>query len=309
MANNNNNIFGLKNLPKNIVPGPNVPTGNLLGINVPVSEVNKNLKNIFSPFEAAFFFDNDSKYIDQLSPCVKIRSHKVAGSEALDGTRIGSPKYQSYINEMTSAGADIGNSIASLIRTQVSRGLAYEEYIDFGSGISEADIAILKAWLEEHAGKKLAVLIDYDRTLTQLEGSYFLGNSFDEFKKTLVAYGVPSDNLTLEGFVEYYTGGSTRMKMLQSMFDLIYSTPNVSVYILTNNPACFSYSDFFTNVIKVLTKGRLFGLLCSAKTGGNKRTAIQQGGPLFYGLCPAQGGRRKKKTRRHQKKRKQTRRK
>lgn len=308
MANNNNNIFGLKNLPKNVAPvGANVPTENLLGLNVPPSEANANLINLFSPFEAAFFLDNDSKYINQLSPCPKIKAQKVPGREILHGTPLDGTIYRIYMSDMTSAGAEFGLAIKRLIQTQLSRGLLYEENIDFGSGIAEVHIDMLRAWLEEHKGKKLAVLLDYDRTLTQVEGSFFLGNSLEEMKKTLVAYGVPSEKVTLEGFVEYYTGGATRMKMLQEMFDMIYSYQNVSVYILTNNPACFNYSELFSDVLRVLTKGRPFGLLCSAKTGGNKRTAVQQGGPLFQGLCPAVGGRRKKKTRRHAKKRKQTR--
>lgn len=311
MANLNNNIFGLKNLPKNTGFNPNVPTGNLLGLNAApaAAVVNPNLQNLASPFDAAFFFDNDSRYIEQLRPCAKIKSHKVAGSEYLFGTRIGGDDYRNYMRNMSSLGEEFGESIARLIASQGPRGMRYEENIDLGSGIAPLDIAVLKTWLEENKEKKLAVLIDYDRTLTQLEGSYFLGNSFEEMKKTVESYGVSSDRLTLEGFVEYYTGGTERMEMLQEMFDLIYSIPNVSVYILTNNPACFTYAGLFTEVIKLLTKGRPFGLLCSARTGGNKRVAIQQGGPLFKDLCVAAGGRRGKKSRRHNKKRKTTRRK
>ena len=317
MPNNNNNIFGLKNLPKNVVAGPNVPTGNLLGLNaeapasVSVSAgLPANLRNLAAPYDAAFFFDNDTRYISQVSACApKIKSHKVAGREYLRGTPIGGTEYKNFMANMSGVGEEFGRTIAVLIALQGARGVPYEEMIDIGSGIAPMDIAVLKTWIGEHTGQKLAILIDYDRTLTQIEGSYLLGNSFEEMKSILAANKVPSDTLTVEGFVEYYTGGHERMEMLQKMFDDIYATPNLSVFILTNNPACFRNEGLFREIIGVLTKGRPFGLLCSAQTGSNKKVAIQQGGPMLKGLCPAAGGRRRiKKTKKHHKKRRLTRR-
>jgi hypothetical protein len=88
------------------------------------------------------------------------------------------------------------------------------------------------------------------------------------------------------------------MKMLQEMFDFLYSK-NVSVFLLTNNTGCPKSKQLFQEVMDVLTRNRPSTVICGADFGYNKKLAIQQQlvlspGAALKPLCPAVGGKRKK---------------
>ncbi len=234
------------------------------------------------PFDAAFFLDNDYTYIIQVRPCEpKIIAHPVPGSMgAVPEVSLESKPYKNLLKRLSPAGKAYAAAIAPLVKGG--------ERIDEGSGIQERDIEALGDWISEHEGQKLAVLFDYDRTLTVMEGGNFLGQTFEEMKTAL---GAPS--LSVEGMAEYYAGGIKRLRRLQSMFDALYEMPNLTLYVLTNNPVCLQNVPLFTEVLHVFTQGRPIKLLCSYAFRSNKRLAIQSD-PLLAPLCSAaKGGRRK----------------
>ena len=308
-----NNIFNLASVPPSTGPVNPVAEGNLLGMaaNAAPLRYEANLASLAAPYDAAIFLDNDSKYTLQVKKCGdKIQVRKVAGTGwGFSEKPFASSVYTDYISRLSPAGVLFAEAIARLISQMAERaGVPPGEGIDEGSGIGPGDIAAVNEWIAGHAGQKLAVLLDYDRTLTQIEGAFFIGSSFQEMKKSLeTEHGIPSAALTIDGFVDYYVGGPQRVAMLQGMFDRLYATPDLSVFILTNNPACYNYVELFTEVISVLTRGRPFQLVCSALTQGNKKTAIQTT-PALQSLCAAVGGRRKRKTKRNKRSKRKTRR-
>ena len=289
---NNNNIFGLKNLPKNVPPaaaGAGVPTANLLGLNEP------------RPFDAALFLDNDAKYIRQVAACdpseTMMKAHKVAGSQFLMGKEVSSGTMTRYLDSLSEGGKAFGKMVVSYITfaAKLSREAA-EEYLDEGAGIREGDVRVVQEWVARNAGKNLAVLLDWDRTITTIEGGFYTAGSFEEMMKIMAAQ-VDTRGLTLENMMEYYVGGPRRLAMLQDMFDFLYTSGNVTIYILTNNRVCIDYPTLLAEMASVLTRGRPIRFICSASHGQNKQSAILATGELKH-LCPMKGGKRRKKTRR-----------
>lgn len=298
MANNNNNMFGLKNLPKHIAPSPNIPTANLLGL---------------GPIDEALFLDNDIHHLLNVAKCSRIQSVKVAGKD--DSCKCGhtihvqSPEYIHFLDELSDKGRAAASVIARIIMSTDHK----TESLDIGSGIQPREVRYVKEWVETHKNKRLAVFIDYDRTITTIEGGYLLAPSFQELIERfhdleLGKYDLKEHllGLTIEGFVEYYVGGPKRMKMLQDMFDFLYQN-DVKCILLTNNTACPARKQLFRQMLEVLTKGREIFIICGAEYGYDKRSAIQSQDASFpagslVNLCQMVGGKRKK-TRRMKKRR------
>lgn len=308
MPNNNNNIFGLKNLPKNLAPGGNAATANLLGLNaippvaapVAAAPLPANLEELLPPFDTAFFLDNDSKYVRQVRACdsseEKIKAHKVAGSDYIRGVALESAVMTRHLANLSEGGRAFGRMIVEYIAFLAKNypGFLREELIDEGSGIRGDDVRILRDWVEVNAGKRRVVLIDWDRTLTTIEGGFYTSDSFEEMMKTLMSY-VNTNGLTVENMVEYYVGGMERLTMLQEMFDFLYSK-NVTIYILTNNRVCIDHPKMLTQLANVLTRNRPINLICSAAHGQDKQRAILATEKVKH-LCPMRGGKRPKTTR------------
>jgi hypothetical protein len=311
MPNNNNNIFGLKNLPKNVAPAANaVPQANLLGLNANAippaphapaapAALPANLEELMPPFDTAFFLDNDSKYIGQVRACDssegKIKAHKVAGSDYLMGVGLESDAMTRHLENLTEGGRAFGNMIVGYIAFLAKNypGFLREEMIDEGSGIRAEDVRALREWVERNTGKRMVVLFDWDRTLTTIEGGFYTANSFAEMIKTLASF-VDTSGLTVENMVEYYVGGMERLTMLQEMFDFLYSK-NVTIYILTNNRVCIDHPKMLTQLANVLTRNRQVHLICSAAHDHNKQRAILATEKVRH-LCPMRGGKRSKHT-------------
>jgi len=296
---NKNNIFGLKTLPKNVAPGPNVPTANLLGL---------------GPIDEALFIDNDIHHVLNVGMCPKIQSMKVAGKDESckcgHTIHVQSPEYIHFLEELSDKGRAAANVITRLIMSTDHK----TESLDIGSGIQPREVRFVKGWVESHTNKRLAVFIDYDRTITTIEGGYYLAPSFQELLETFHDLQIDKKydlkphllGLTIEGFVEYYVGGPTRMSMLQEMFDFLYEN-DVKCILLTNNTACPTRRPLFEQMMKVLTRGREVFIICGAEYDYDKRKAIQSQDASFpagslVNLCQVVGGKRKK-TRRMKKRR------
>lgn len=280
-------------------------TANLLGI---------------EPFEEALFLDNDITHVENVGQCPRIKSMKVSGKDesCKCGQKIDiySPELVQYVNELSEQGKMAANIILRLILASGKR----TESLDIGSGIQSAQIKLLKEWVTENKGKKLAVFIDYDRTITTIEGGYLIGNSFSELLLTLDEDDFPKNSpysiqpyikdFTIEGFTEYYVGGFKRLEMLQEMFDFLYDN-NIAVILLTNNTACPTRKNLFKEIMMVLTRGRECQIICGAEFGFDKRMAIMSQPNFFPGgslqlLCKnPSGGRRQRQTRKRLYRRKQ----
>lgn len=282
------------------------------------------------PFDEALFLDNDQGHVDNLGTCPKITSVKVPGSEEHPSVMIRFPiqerkthPYGKLIDSLSVEGQYAAIVISRLILSKGVDEIGKEipeqqvEYLDEGSGINSETIRFVESWVKERAGKKLAVLIDYDRTLTVIEGGYLLANSFEEWKDYLQRLEIPDpykfkeylDSVTPKGFTEYYVGGQERLAMLQRMFDFLYEN-NVSVFLLTNNTGCVRSKGMFEEILQVLTRDRPVQILCGMEFDFNKKTTLLRQLNLtptapLKGLClNSKGGRRRlQKTRGAKKKR------
>ena len=140
------------------------------------------------------------------------------------------------------------------------------------------------------AKPRLVAIFDFDRTISMMEGGFFLANSVQEIKKSIYELILPEEiqeqvpgiadkikslvpGLTVEGFAEYLAGGETRVTMLQEIFDYLYEH-NVKIILLTNNTACSDVRGFFQEIMMVYTKGRPVEIICGMEFEYDKGRAV-----------------------------------
>jgi len=135
-------------------------------------------------------------------------------------------------------------------------------------GMTDTDIEQIKIWCTTNQDKKKKLLLDWDRTLSVLEG----GIKFDDDLSTPVK--------DLEAYTAFLLGGRDRLRKIREFFDYMYSN-RVDVYILTNsgwclkdhpNPEFRTYYQAFKNIINVVDP-RIDDehMLCSSSVWVNKR--------------------------------------
>jgi len=244
------------------------------------------------PFEEALFFDNDKGHIKNVGQCPHIKSILVSGKD--DTCRCGqrvaihSPEYIHYIEELSPSGRAAVNVI---VRILLGHGETTEA-LDLGSGIQTTEVKFIKSWVQENKNKKLAIFFDYDRTLSTIEGGFYSANSFQELLLNFNALSFSKEQgldlqpylpaFTLEGFVEYYVGGPSRLAVLKEMFDYLFDN-NVTPIILTNNTACPTRKNLFREMVGVLTRKRDIPIICGAEYNYDKKKAIEKQPSSFPG--------------------------
>lgn len=161
-----------------------------------------------------------------------------------------------------------GDQIVQYLTTYVKEGERY----DPKSSMTSQTFKEIKQWVlqQKQRGKKHpAVLFDYDRTLTRVEGTWF--ELFDTMDK--------------DGFLLYYMGGEKRLQELRELFTFLVEN-NVSMFVLTNNGAC--RKPIFNKVIQYLFQGRPVKIICGEDYKYDKRKAAQDQ-PELQGVCPQTG--------------------
>lgn len=328
----------------------NVPTGNLLGLNQPAVEAeaeaeappsSSNLEGLFNAvgsYQAGIFLDNDEGHRSRVRDmCLgRFRVPMVNETHGFrGGVPVNSPQYLNLLLSLSEQGKEAAKLLSRLC---LSLGGGIEAY-DTRSGLNQETVQEIVNWVNENQGKGLVAVFDFDRTLSVMEGGFFLGDSIQEMKKTLfeaetvtklangtqVSYlggkKIPQDfslrphipGFTVEGFANYLAGGTERMTMLQGMFDHLYQN-NVKVFLLTNNTRCPQAKNLFREITMIYTRGRPVDVICGAEFGGDKGRAIvgknTNTGNLkaLRGLCLAQGGGKRKSRKQKKSKSKQTRR-
>jgi hypothetical protein len=169
--------------------------------------------------DVALFIDNDGTHTENVMKCgPHMYVLKVGGVVgAVPDLPWESPEMVSF-QEAVRKGPN-GASILDAWRSSQS-GDAY----DPESGITKENCDTIQKWVKDQKAAGFhspAVLFDYDRTLTVIEGT-----QFGEF---------PTVNR--EGFVEYYMGGLERLQRLRDLFKFLNEN-QVQMYILTNNTGC-----------------------------------------------------------------------
>lgn len=311
------------------VGNQNVPQGNLLGLNEPLAmrrniQVSPNLEGLFDelgPFTAGIFLDNDPRHRTSVKNACRHAMTVLTVPETPEfagGVNVTSTVYLKLVEKMSPTGKAAADVLSRLCK--VAGGS--KEFYDARSGLQPAQVSLIKEWVDEmgaQANSRLVAIFDFDRTLSVMEGGFFLGNSIYEMKKTLVERVGKQQEIdtyvpafTAEGFAEYLAGGTERMTMLQDMFDYLYDH-NVRVVLLTNNGACPRTRNLFRELMMVFTRGRPVEVICGVDYAGDKGVAIMgkatNTGNLksLRQMCTVRGGRRqrkasrktKTKTRRH----------
>jgi hypothetical protein len=349
MSKNTNNAN--KNLPNlgkayeelNASMPTNVPTANLLGLNevpiaTPAPEIPSNLQDLFTQqaFEAGIFLDNDPRHRASVASVCggKFTIPVVSETPFFRNTvRIESPQYVQFLLELSEEGKKTARLLSRLC-LNVNKGY---EAIDSRSGIDVDVVHKIMTWVDENRGKRLVAVFDFDRTLSIMEGGFFLASSIQAMKKyffeieqitklgngSSIAYlngkPIPYERalrpfipeFSAEGYANYLAGGTERMKMLEEMFDYLYEN-NVKVIVLTNNGSCSYARNLFREITMVYTKGRPVEVICGVDFGGDKGKAVM-GKPTNIGnvkalrdMCVSKGG--KHKSRKQKRKARQTRR-
>lgn len=244
-----------------------------------------------SEYDSVLFLDNDLTYIDQLKRCPKITTIHVGGIQGQppEVDIVDGPEYEEFRAGLSDAGR--------VAMKAFCRNFNNRDLYDATSGIKREHMEQAFEWTKGD-GKK-AILIDFDRTLTVIEGF-----SADNYPNTFTfKQRYPQPELTAEGYMNYLVGGNERFYLLQSFFDILY-TQYIDIFILTNNQACVTCPLLFEDLVSVLTGGRPVTFICGARTYGDKYEAIVNA-PGFASVCAAQGGRRRpiRKTHRQKKRR------
>jgi hypothetical protein len=323
----NNFLQRLGNVYSNVEEGLNVPKGNLLGLNqVPFMtranlRISPNLVGLFDslgPFTKGIFLDNDEKHRRSVQTACGGSMTILPVPETpyyRPNVRIQSVEYIKFLEKLSSKGQDAAKVLSRLCLS-IGGGV---EALDSRSGLQPSHVAQIKAWVDRETqtgGHRLVAVFDFDRTISVMEGGYFLGNSIYEMKKIIVEQVGKKEDLelyvpgfTAEGFAEYLAGGSERLAMLQEMFDYLYEH-NVRVILLTNNTGCPRARNLFRELMLVYTKNRPVEVICGVEFGGDKGRAVlgkeTNSGDLksLRQMCSTRrGGRHKQKPKRRQTKR------
>jgi hypothetical protein len=306
----------------------NVPTGNLLGLNQPLTPaanraIPQNLQNLFEqvgPFTAGVFLDNDPDHRASVQNACRAGITIIPVPETRfmrPSVRIASPSYVAFVEKLSEEGKAAAKVISRLCLIHGG-----SEALDNASGIQEQQVIRLKEWVDTESARNrshLVAIFDFDRTLSMIEGGYFLADSMYAMKKLIVELAGKQEQLelyipglTVKGYAEYLAAGHERMAMLQDMFDYLYDH-NVKVILLTNNGNCPKARNLFREIMMVYTRGRHVEIVCGVDFGGNKGAAVlgrnTNTGNLksLRDMCIRRGGYRKSK-RAIQKKRRTTRR-
>jgi len=235
-------------------------------------------------YDSALFLDNDLTYIEQLKWCPKITSIHVGGIQGSppEVNIVDGPEYEEFRSGLSDEGRAAMNFFCINFNNR--------DLYDSTSGIKEEHIEQALNWAEGD-GKK-AILIDFDRTLSVIEGF-----SADNYPNTLTfKQRYPQPGITAEGYMNYLVGGTDRLYRLQAMLTLLYAQ-DIDVFILTNNPGCVNSPVYFNDLVSVLTQGKPVNYICSLRFGSNKYYAVVNT-PGFASLCAFEGGARRRHIRR-----------
>lgn len=183
-----------------------------------------NFKPIKLAIDVALFIDNDIKYIKDVQQCgPKMDVLHVGGQQGdVIDLNWSSQELAPFLKAVEKG--EEGSKVITLMKEKGKEGVPY----DSQSGIKKEHYDKIKEWvlkIKKNRFHAPAVLFDYDRTLTVVEGTDL---SFFEENK---------DRLTMEGFLEFHMGGKERLKMLRDLFFFL-NDQGVAMFVLTNNGQC-----------------------------------------------------------------------
>ncbi len=292
----------------NVNEGLNVPKGNLLGLNQPIvtreSPVNANLASVLAPlakFDAGIFLDNEPSYRTQVSQACfgKFTTPYVPETRSyVANFSITKQGYVDFLNLLSDKGKDAAKVLSRLCLLLGGKVESYDEK----SGINEETIQDIMTWVDANENKRLVAVFDFDRTLTKMEGGFFLGNGIQDMKKNLFemeeyfkisnnastgeaqyhivfSYPTPSTaikrividkDLSLRPYLAgltaegfvNYLAGGTARLTMLQEMFDYLYTNKVKIVVLTNNDACLYRPILFKEFMNVFTRNRPVEIIC-----------------------------------------------
>ncbi len=246
-------------------------------------------------YKAAIFFDNDHKKIDQVAAvCPLIRGINVPETSSNASGLI-----VKYTDEpLRTIIAESGGEDNIYIKVALSNGQVDEAY-DPVSGIDDEHVGQLTTWLSETAAVgPRAVLLDWDRTITKVEGVLLprytmpdvpIGIMFQQLIATGGSIGAKTEADLIEDMLMVICGGPARLAMLRDMCNRIKDS-GAHLIILTNNDSCIT--KCFKQLVDgfVPKPGPPIYLACSkfAPFHGDKGARLRSNS-IFHIVCPKPG--------------------
>ena len=229
----------------------------------------------------AIFFDNEEIHFQKFLGCDSVTLVKIPSSKILE-----EKPWSEY------SAVNIDNTYFSVMKT-----IYTGDYYDKSSGIQAEHIDMLHKWSAETSGLTRAILLDWDRTITQVEGFIcpYDAQKMEEYKSTLIREldsqspdfikevsilrGLP--NITAEDMLLYLIGGKERLKQIREMLDFSHKK-GIQIVIITN--ALSSQSPVFDELLDKLFNKIPYTKISSrfAPFYGDKYLALQ---PRFSSIC------------------------
>jgi hypothetical protein len=265
--------------------------------------MNNNYNNIgeglAKQYKSALFIDNAQDHILQMqSSCNRgMTVLKVDESPSLRPIPYDHPLMISYANM-------IGLDNTYLITT---RKISQAGYLDPVSGIQLKHVPFIEQWINltsKHAPR--AILFDWDRTITMIEGVHVNKDGMAGLKNEMKQkYGIDLPDITIEDTLLYLCGGRERLTLLRIIMSECIRL-KIDVIFLTNNGGCTSEGVNGLREIMdgLFPPGAHYDVICSrpAPYLGDKGKAFREEMPdksSLICLSGFNGGMRGKKNRRN----------
>lgn len=186
-----------------------------------------------SLFPVFLFLDNDKK---------KFLGAKQAGIQQL---HIEDNEPHSFFQEGDRSEFSYAKNYSIHQKVTVPNSVGERKEENTSNGITNHHIDKVKKWCEDYEHRKKIVFIDWDRTITVVEG--FIANlSLNNFRDELL----------------FVIGGKARLKQMQEFFKYLRKH-DVDVFIVTNNGFCtkgsglddpneVKYQQYFVSMVKIL---------------------------------------------------------
>lgn len=255
-------------------------------------------------YKRALFLDNNIDFVMAVSECPGITIIKIPESEVLENAD--SETFQGLWRKLSHE----GDAYVSAV-TAFTKDIRYDPL----SGIQDSHIVEIQDWVSDMKANSmdpLAVLFDFDRTLTMMEGVIGPGSSGLQGTKNILRQRVGAtrknnveayERVNIEGMVETLLGGPERLMKIQSLFDFLYDK-GVDIWILSNNSLFNTNKPLMKEILDVLSNSRPVGVICS-NGYSSKRAAllVSPYAKAFREVCVAQeGGRKRRRVKKTQRK-------
>jgi len=241
------------------------------------------------PYDHVIYFDNAQKHIDEAAEdCPQIYAVKVPHkSEVATLIQMENPEFKAFLDTLGT------NTYVSFLQAML--GKKPSDMYDPTSGIQAKEINIYNEWEAKTAtsGTRRALILDWDRTLTQVEGFILTQHAMTSFEdngivnywknKNMLKDPLP-EAVLLEDTLLYLFGGKERLTMIRNWLQSV-AEKGIKIIILTNNAGC-NFKVFREMGAAVLPSSGQHKFICSGLMfNGNKGDALKSEIQMSK-LCP-----------------------